>query len=111
MKKETEKRKAELASQRKPAYSGSCSKTDYCGLQIISWLIEPQTTKCLKNEAKHFSSSAVRCDWIGVKGLSPTSQEGAGTLDTPTQLARFLGKRAVSCLLAFSDSKSNFYAF
>lgn len=63
----------------KPVYVGSCSKTDYGGLQIISWQTEPQTTKCLKNEAKHFSSSAVRCDWIGVTGLSPTSQESRHT--------------------------------
>lgn len=66
----------------KPAYLGSCSETDYGGLEIISWLIEPQTAKCLKNEAKHFSSSAVRCDWIGVRGPSPSSQERTGTLDT-----------------------------
>lgn len=96
----------------KPAYLGSCSKTDYCGFQIKSWLIESQTTKCLKNEAKNpFVSHAVRCDWIGAKGFSPISQERAGTLDTPTQLARLLRKSAVSCLLAFSNSKSNFYGF
>lgn len=96
----------------KPAYLGSCSKTDSGGWEIISWLIEPQTTKCLKNEAKHFSSRAVRGDWIGVSGLSPSSQERAGTLVPPTpQLAKCLGKSAVSCLLAFSDSKSNFYGF
>lgn len=68
----------------KPAYLGSCSKTDSGGWEIISWLIEPQTTKCLKNEAKHFSSRAVRGDWIGVSGLSPSSQERAGTLVPPT---------------------------
>lgn len=79
----------------KTAYLGSCSKTDYGGLEIISWLIEPQTTKCLKNEAKHFSSSAVRCDWIGVRGPSPSSQERAGALHTSPRLPSwqdFLGR-------------------
>jgi aconitase A len=59
---EVTKRRKKKASEMKPAHLGSCSETSYCGLQIMPWLIEPQTTKCLKNEAKHFSSSALCCE-------------------------------------------------
>lgn len=95
----------------KPAYLGSCSEIGYCGLQIIPWLIKPQTTKCLKNEAEHFS--ALWCEvWVNcIERTQPDCPREQAQLGTPTQLARFLGKSAVSCLLAFSDSKSNFYGF
>lgn len=52
---------------------------------------------------------AVRDKSSGVRGLNQAREQALrGTL---TQLAGFLGKSGVSCLLAFSASKSNFYGF
>lgn len=53
----------------------------------------------------------VRCEASSVRGLSRASPREQAPRDTLAQLAGFLGKSAVSCLLAFSNSKSDFYGF
>lgn len=64
---------------------GSCSKTSCCGLQILPWLIEPQTTKCLKNEADTLVlvRFGVRCESIGAEDPAGLAKRAEPAVPTP----------------------------